>query len=229
MHFSHLTTLIAVLSSVVTYVNADAAITAPLGASWKAGSSNIITWTENNEGEPMPATFDISLMQGKPTSLQLVSTIASSVDSASGQYKWDIPAGQAPANDYSIRLGNPPVVFYSPAFEIVAGGVAPPASSNTTTPSQPSQSPSNTSQPPQSSSNTVQPSKTPSGSASTQPAQQSSGVVVPSKSSVAQTSNGASTPVPSVPQPTKTPSSGGAIIRPGLLIGVVGLVFIALQ
>ncbi|KAK9767997.1 hypothetical protein K7432_001727 [Basidiobolus ranarum] len=131
MHLTYLTAFIAIIGTSVTYVHASVAITAPLMSSWKAGTTNIITWTDNGDGKPMPAKFDIALMEGKMTALQLVSSVVSQVDSSAGQFSWNIPANQAPAKDYSIRIGTPPDVAYSPYFEIVGangeqgGGVAP--------------------------------------------------------------------------------------------------------
>ncbi|ORX96533.1 hypothetical protein K493DRAFT_314474 [Basidiobolus meristosporus CBS 931.73] len=108
------------MASALTYVHSKAVITAPMQNSWKAGTKNIITWQDNSDGTPMPAKHDIALMQGKSTSLALVATISNNVDTSSGQYQWDIPATQAPAKDYAIRIGSAPNYSYSPSFEILA-------------------------------------------------------------------------------------------------------------
>ncbi|ORX96535.1 hypothetical protein K493DRAFT_370912 [Basidiobolus meristosporus CBS 931.73] len=145
MYLSNICSFLAVLGATVPYVFASVAITAPLMSSWKAGTTNIITWTDNGDGKPMPAKFDIALMEGKMTSLQLVASVVSQVDSSAGQYSWNIPANQAPAKDYSIRIGTPPDVAYSPYFEIVGangaqgGGAAPDSSAPAGTSTAPNQ------------------------------------------------------------------------------------------
>ncbi|ORX96534.1 hypothetical protein K493DRAFT_314475 [Basidiobolus meristosporus CBS 931.73] len=220
MHFTSLTALIAVLSTAITYVSAGAAVTSPLGGSWKAGSSNIITWVENNEGEPMPAKLTIDLMQGKATTLQLVGTIATDVDSATGQYKWDIPAGQAPGKEYAIRLGTLPNVAYSPSFEIVSGSAVP--GGNSTTTSQPAQSSTSTSA--SSASQPASSNSSPISSASSTPGVSSSA----NSSSPSSTATSSGTKVPAVPSTstathTPTATNAGAALNPGYLIGAIAV------
>ncbi|ORX65556.1 hypothetical protein K493DRAFT_364655 [Basidiobolus meristosporus CBS 931.73] len=104
------TSALLVLAIAAKYVDAGVAITGPLGNTWPAGSTHIITWTDNGDGSPMPATFNIDLMTGPMTALQLVGPIAPNADSAAGQYSWSIPATIPPARTYS------------PYFEIAAAG-----------------------------------------------------------------------------------------------------------
>ncbi|KAK9768254.1 hypothetical protein K7432_001276 [Basidiobolus ranarum] len=119
MQLSGLATLLTALSSISIYVDASPAITSPLQVQWKAGTANVITWIDNQDGKSSPDKVNLSLMQGKPTSLQEVGNIATEVDTASGQFIWDIPAAQVPGSDYAIRIGVLPNIFYSPYFEIV--------------------------------------------------------------------------------------------------------------
>ncbi|ORX91148.1 hypothetical protein K493DRAFT_304281 [Basidiobolus meristosporus CBS 931.73] len=116
------TSALLVLAIAAKYVDAGVAITGPLGNTWPAGSTHIITWTDNGDGSPMPATFNIDLMTGPMTALQLVGPIAPNADSAAGQYSWSIPATIPPGKEYAIRFGSPPNVAYSPYFEIAAAG-----------------------------------------------------------------------------------------------------------
>ncbi|ORX65554.1 hypothetical protein K493DRAFT_248596 [Basidiobolus meristosporus CBS 931.73] len=116
------TSALLVLAIAAKYVDAGVAITGPLGNAWPAGSTHIITWTDNGDGSPMPATFNIDLMSGPLTALQLVGPIAPNTDSAAGQYSWSIPATIPPGKEYAIRFGSPPNVAYSPYFEITAAG-----------------------------------------------------------------------------------------------------------
>ncbi|KAK9768251.1 hypothetical protein K7432_001273 [Basidiobolus ranarum] len=120
MYLPSLTTVSILLASTLSYVSAKPAITAPVQSVWKAGTKNIITWIDNGETPAMSGKFDIALMQGKQTSLALVSVIQKDVDSASGQYQWEIPATQAPAKDYAIRVGVAGDVYYSAFFEIAS-------------------------------------------------------------------------------------------------------------
>ncbi|KAK9687998.1 hypothetical protein K7432_014559 [Basidiobolus ranarum] len=116
------TSALLVLAMVARYVDAGVAITGPLGNTWAAGSSHIITWTDNGDGTPMPATINIDLMTGPMTALQLVGNVATNVDSVTGQYTWSVPATITPGKEYALRFGTPPNVAYSPYFEISAAG-----------------------------------------------------------------------------------------------------------
>ncbi|KAK9727341.1 hypothetical protein K7432_001920 [Basidiobolus ranarum] len=136
MYFSNTASLVACISLVIGYVNADVAITAPMNNVWQAGSSQFITWTDNANGKPMAEKFDITLMSGAMTTLQQVGTIATAVSSSSGQYKWDIPGNTATGSQYAIRIGVGSVVAYSPYFTILASGSSIPSvnSNSSTTP-----------------------------------------------------------------------------------------------
>ncbi|KAK9767074.1 hypothetical protein K7432_003384 [Basidiobolus ranarum] len=105
----------------VTMVNGDVAITSPLMATWKEGSTQFITWTDNGVEPKMAATFDLYLMSGPPTALQPVAEIAKGVDSSKGQYEWAIPTTLKPGKDYAIRAGVGSSISYSPYFELSAG------------------------------------------------------------------------------------------------------------
>ncbi|KAK9768252.1 hypothetical protein K7432_001274 [Basidiobolus ranarum] len=120
MYLPNIATVSIVIASFLSYASAKPAITAPVQSVWKAGTKNIITWIDNGETPAMSGKFDIALMQGKQTSLALVSVIQKDVDTASGQYQWEIPATQAPAKDYAIRVGVAADVYYSDFFEIVS-------------------------------------------------------------------------------------------------------------
>ncbi|KAK9768253.1 hypothetical protein K7432_001275 [Basidiobolus ranarum] len=120
MQLSSLATLLTVVSSIATYVDASPAISSPLGAQWKAGTTNIITWYDNQDGMPYPDKVDLALVQGKASSLQQMGNIATGVDTASGQFKWDIPVSQASGKDYAIQIGISPNITYSPYFEILS-------------------------------------------------------------------------------------------------------------
>ncbi|KAK9723019.1 hypothetical protein K7432_002228 [Basidiobolus ranarum] len=116
------TSALLTLFMITKYVDAGVAITGPLGNIWSAGSNHIITWTDNGDGSPMPANFNIDLMSGPLTGLQLVGSIATNTDSATGQYSWSIPPTVAPGKEYALRFGIPPNIVYSPYFEITATG-----------------------------------------------------------------------------------------------------------
>ncbi|ORX86088.1 hypothetical protein K493DRAFT_411364 [Basidiobolus meristosporus CBS 931.73] len=108
------------VASLVCYsvVDATLAFTAPLGVDWKAGTKNIITWTDNGDGKGMPETFDLYLLNGNANTLQLVANVASGVSSAAGTYEWTIPTDIAPGQ-YVLRAGGGDG-SYTPYFTITA-------------------------------------------------------------------------------------------------------------
>ncbi|ORY07106.1 hypothetical protein K493DRAFT_295680 [Basidiobolus meristosporus CBS 931.73] len=121
MLFTTFAKIATVAFMAMTYVTCDVAITSPLMSSWQEGTTQFITWTDNGVEPKMAATFDLALMSGPPTALQLVLEIAKGVDSSKGQYEWKIPATLKPGKDYAIRAGVGGSVSYSPYFELVAG------------------------------------------------------------------------------------------------------------
>ncbi|KAK9710286.1 hypothetical protein K7432_008517 [Basidiobolus ranarum] len=131
---THLLIIVALLGHAV--VDATLAFTSPLGVEWKVGSQNLITWMDNGDGKPMPATFDLSLLSGQSSALQLIANVASNVNSASGVYQWTIPNDINPGK-YVLRAGGGDGT-YSPYFDIIGADpiippVAPTASNNATT------------------------------------------------------------------------------------------------
>ncbi|OZJ06916.1 hypothetical protein BZG36_00081 [Bifiguratus adelaidae] len=96
-----------------------------------AGSSLTVAWTS-----PTVPTFVLTLMQGPPTLLQIVTTLSNSVATSQGGGQ-DLTTVTIPANipagtDYSLRAGTLPNVAYSDVFIITAGSGT--ASGNTTAP-----------------------------------------------------------------------------------------------
>ncbi|ORX91014.1 hypothetical protein K493DRAFT_304407 [Basidiobolus meristosporus CBS 931.73] len=96
---------------------AEFSITSPIGASWEIGTPNIISWQEI-DGPLSPPAIDLHLMQGSPSSLQLIANIATAVDTKSGQYVWVIPETIKPEANYAIQASEGKLVKYSPFFEI---------------------------------------------------------------------------------------------------------------
>ncbi|KAK9710285.1 hypothetical protein K7432_008516 [Basidiobolus ranarum] len=113
-------TQILVIVTLLSYAVVDAtlAFTAPLGVDWKAGTKNIITWVDNGDGKGMPATVDLSLLNGPASALQLIANVASNVSTAPGSYEWTIPTDIQPGQ-YVLRAGGGDG-SYSPFFTISA-------------------------------------------------------------------------------------------------------------
>ncbi|KAK9766860.1 hypothetical protein K7432_003756 [Basidiobolus ranarum] len=103
-------------------VEASLAFTAPILAMWDVGTTQLVTWTDNSDNTPMPATISLTLMNGPAVTLQVVGLIASNIPSATGRFEWAIPAN-LPTGQYSIRAtGGTVLPAYSPFFNIVLSG-----------------------------------------------------------------------------------------------------------
>ncbi len=79
-------------------LSGDITVTQPAaGAVWPRGSTQVITWTKT--GDLINAMVKIMLMRGT----SVVSTLVSRTDN-NGSFEWAIPAGQAPAANYMVRI-----------------------------------------------------------------------------------------------------------------------------
>ncbi|KAL1921230.1 uncharacterized protein VTP21DRAFT_10946 [Calcarisporiella thermophila] len=90
-------------------------ITQPItGTVWETNGTYDILWLNGTSG---PAT--IKLMYGDPRNLQHLLTLSNTTNGADGTFKWTIPTNLTTSSNYSITIGNPPDVSYSPFFTIV--------------------------------------------------------------------------------------------------------------
>ncbi|KAK9765528.1 hypothetical protein K7432_006068 [Basidiobolus ranarum] len=122
-----------IFSAILYRVESSPSITSPLGSNWQAGTTQTITWIDNQDKKEMPEYADLYLMAGKITALQPVGNIATNITTKPGQYKWEIPKETPSGKDYAIRIGSPPDIYYSPYFEISGGTGARPHSGKETT------------------------------------------------------------------------------------------------
>lgn len=95
---------------------------------WSQGTSYVISWGPNPDPNfaknvAPKSPVEIRLMQGSPTELKPVETLAKSTDSSLNSFKWIIPATLAPGKDYTIRITQPGKLdTYSHYFEVVPAG-----------------------------------------------------------------------------------------------------------
>ncbi|ORX78562.1 hypothetical protein K493DRAFT_412354 [Basidiobolus meristosporus CBS 931.73] len=98
-------------------VEASLAFTAPIAATWEAGTSHLITWMDNNDSAPMPSSINLQLLNGPAINLKLVSVIAENITSSTGRYNWAIPANIA-AGQYALGANGGSGTSFSPFFNI---------------------------------------------------------------------------------------------------------------
>ncbi|KAG0288779.1 hypothetical protein BGZ96_007476 [Linnemannia gamsii] len=95
---------------------------------WSQGTTYVIVWGPNPDPNfakniAPKSAVEVRLMQGPPTELKAVDTLAKSADSSLNSFKWIIPDTLAPGKDYTIRITQPGKVdTYSHYFEVVPAG-----------------------------------------------------------------------------------------------------------
>ncbi|KAF8945199.1 hypothetical protein BGZ47_003116 [Haplosporangium gracile] len=103
---------------------------------WSQGTTYVISWGPNPDPNyakniAPKSPVDIQLMQGPPTKLKPIETLAEGTDSSTNSHQWLIPASLAPGNDYTIRITQPGKLdTYSHYFEVVPAGDMRAAKSN---------------------------------------------------------------------------------------------------
>ncbi|KAI9277482.1 hypothetical protein BY458DRAFT_433208 [Sporodiniella umbellata] len=103
-------------------------ITGPLANTvYKAGSEAHITWTEPK----VSIIPQIVLVQGPPTALQPVMTIAKDLDAQSRSCIWKIPSDLPSGSNYALELGVSPNIAYTGQFTIENNGGPLPSQNST--------------------------------------------------------------------------------------------------
>ncbi|CAG8620209.1 8365_t:CDS:2, partial [Ambispora leptoticha] len=112
---------VLVLSTAVTFVTADYAISSPSsGVTWNKGQNVQVKWTVTSNTD---STVDVRLVYGNSNNLQFLRNLCSGIDPNAGVCNYVVPGDIKSDINYAIEVGKDPAHYgYSSYFTIVSQG-----------------------------------------------------------------------------------------------------------
>ncbi|KAI9494316.1 hypothetical protein BDB00DRAFT_818696 [Zychaea mexicana] len=111
------------------YSQGISVISPGLGVEWKAGTTQMVTWSINSTA-PAKTIQKLTLRGGASNNLDVAYIISNTAfDASTGKYEWAIDSKTETAVSYSVEVTTDTGSSYSPYFSII--GAAPGTTNNT--------------------------------------------------------------------------------------------------